>query len=117
MLILTDISQFGIPTGNSWSYGSTGGYAGYLPGPLSSCSAQTPFAPPAPPPLPSTTTALTSFAGAAAMNTPSVAPDSTAGATAVPANASGNSGQQDAFSAVSASKILFLNSTITMDFD
>ncbi|KOX79568.1 hypothetical protein WN51_02834 [Melipona quadrifasciata] len=38
-----DMSQFGLSASNSWGYGSTAGYAGYLPGPLSSCAAQAAF--------------------------------------------------------------------------
>ncbi|XP_058803845.1 runt-related transcription factor 1-like isoform X2 [Phymastichus coffea] len=109
-----NMSQFSLTASNSWSYGSTAGYAGYLPGPLSSCAAQTPFAPPpAPPPPPPTASSntgssLTSFAGSATMSNTPTAPDSTAGNTPtnVPnANANANTNaasQQDAFSAVSS---------------
>ncbi|XP_044590357.1 runt-related transcription factor 1-like isoform X1 [Cotesia glomerata] len=90
-----NMSQFGLTTGNSWGYGSTAGYAGYLPGPLSSCAAQAPFPPPPPPP-PAPTTALTSFSGASM--TPA-APDSTAGSTVTN---SSRTAQQDAFSTVSS---------------
>ncbi|XP_057321956.1 runt-related transcription factor 1-like isoform X2 [Microplitis mediator] len=92
-----NMSQFGLTTGNSWGYGSTAGYAGYLPGPLSSCAAQAPFPPPPPPP-PAPTTALTTFSGAS-MSTPT-APDSTAGSTV--ATNSSRTPQQDAFSSVSS---------------
>ncbi|XP_016841563.1 runt-related transcription factor 1 isoform X2 [Nasonia vitripennis] len=114
-----NMSQFGLTAGNSWSYGSTAGYAGYLPGPLSSCAAQTPFAAPPPPPPPpptgisSTGSALTSFTGGTAMNNTPAAPDSTAGnngpatvpvpvANAATANANNPAAQQDAFSSVSS---------------
>ncbi|XP_074107345.1 uncharacterized protein LOC141532759 isoform X1 [Cotesia typhae] len=90
-----NMSQFGLTTGNSWGYGSTAGYAGYLPGPLSSCAAQSPFPPPPPPP-PAPTTALTTFSGASM--TPA-APDSTAGSTVTN---SSRTTQQDAFSTVSS---------------
>ncbi|XP_014207903.2 runt-related transcription factor 3-like [Copidosoma floridanum] len=113
-----NMSQFGLTASNSWSYGSTAGYAGYLPGPLSSCAAQTPFAPPPPPPpavpsASSTTSALTTFAGdTTAMNNNQTAPDSTAngtnGVTVAAQPASNNTSnantasQQDAFSSVSS---------------
>ncbi|KAJ8686714.1 hypothetical protein QAD02_022508, partial [Eretmocerus hayati] len=106
-----NMSQFSLTASNSWSYGSTAGYAGYLPGPLSSCAAQTPFAAPAPPPPPptapsSTTSALATFAGTASMNNTPTAPDSTAGNTVSNtntnnANNSNAANQQDAFSNVS----------------
>ncbi|XP_011301511.1 runt-related transcription factor 1 isoform X2 [Fopius arisanus] len=93
-----NMSQFGLTAGNSWGYGSTAGYAGYLPGPLSSCAAQAQFPPPPPPPPPPPS-ALASFASTTAMNTPT-APDSTAGTTVPAANTSRP--QQDAFTAVSS---------------
>ncbi|XP_046752866.1 runt-related transcription factor 1-like isoform X2 [Diprion similis] len=89
-----NMSQFGLTATNSWGYGSAAGYAGYLPGPLSSCAAQAPFPPPPPPP------SLTSFTGTASMTTPT-APDSTAGSTVV-AGATSTTPQQDAFSTVSS---------------
>ncbi|KYN14813.1 Protein lozenge [Trachymyrmex cornetzi] len=71
---LAEAGSFGLTASNSWGYGSTAGYAGYLPGPLSSCAAQASFPPP--PPAGSTVTSGTG-------NT-------------------GTTSQQDAFSAVSS---------------
>ncbi|XP_023290015.1 runt-related transcription factor 3 [Orussus abietinus] len=98
-----NMSQFGLTAGNSWGYGTTAGYAGYLPGPLSSCAAQAPFPPPPPqpPPPPPPSSTLASFAGSGAMTTPT-APDSTAGATVTASATAGTTPQQDAFSAVSS---------------
>ncbi|XP_034951558.1 runt-related transcription factor 1-like [Chelonus insularis] len=95
-----NMSQFGLTPGNSWGYGSTAGYAGYLPGPLSSCAAQAPFPPPPPPPS-APASSLTTFSGAAAMSTPT-APDSTAGSPNVTSGNSSRTPQQDAFSSVSS---------------
>lgn len=102
------MSQFGLTATNSWGYGSAAGYAGYLPGPLSSCAAQAPFPPPPPPP------SLTSFAGTASMTTPT-APDSTAGSTVV-TGATSTTPQQDAFSTVSSRKFQFLSSFIFVEY-
>ncbi|XP_011497023.1 PREDICTED: runt-related transcription factor 1-like [Ceratosolen solmsi marchali] len=96
-----NMPQFGLAASNSWSYGSTAGYTGYLPGPLSSCAAQTPFVPPPPPPPASSTNSVL-----ATFNAPTV-PDSIAGASALNvgnANVTNNNttNQQDAFSSVSS---------------
>ncbi|XP_043279950.1 runt-related transcription factor 3-like isoform X2 [Venturia canescens] len=101
-----NMSQFGLTAGNSWGYGTTAGYAGYLPGPLSSCAAQASFPPPPPPPPPAAppqsaaAASLATFTGTAAMSTPA-APDSTAGST-VASTTTGRTAQQDVFSAVSS---------------
>ncbi|XP_053973875.1 runt-related transcription factor 1-like isoform X2 [Hylaeus volcanicus] len=110
-----NMSQFGLTASNSWGYGSTAGYAGYLPGPLSSCATQASFPPPLPPPPPPPppSSSLASFAGTASMNTPT-APDSTAGTTVASDTGTGTTAQQDAFSAVSS---LVPDSTTTSPTD